>query len=142
MSVVARQGSTGWWSTCHRSNGFARPPGFGDDEPAHGFGFLLADTTLGDGDGCDGSGFVTKKKGPTKKIRIKMPVIPEPAPKTRFALNWTGEGPTMFFGPDRRIIHECGDCGAPLIVGSKTSQLQDVVISWKCGAYNEPLGGR
>lgn len=81
-----------------------------------------------------------KRKGPTpKKRRIRLAVIPEPEPNTRSVLIYTGEGTVVMRGPGN-VTMECGNCGAPIIVGVKTSQLQNLVFKCpNCGAFNETL---
>ena len=82
-----------------------------------------------------------EKKPARKKTerRIRMMVIPEPEPNTRSVLVYTGAGTVLMRGPGN-VVMECGNCGAPLIVGMPVATLQSVVLRCaSCGAYNDSL---
>jgi hypothetical protein len=86
-----------------------------------------------------------KGKGPTpRRIRIKLAVIPEPEPDSRTiyqALD-PGQGTVLVTGGlnPPRVTLECGNCGAPLVEGLKTSQLHNLVFLCNaCGFYNETV---
>ncbi len=76
------------------------------------------------------------KKGPTpRKTRIKLAVIPEPAPDTRTVL---APDPEVFpktapvlqgdSNPNLRMV--CGACGRTLVQGLKVGQFENIVF--KC----------
>jgi hypothetical protein len=83
-----------------------------------------------------------KRKGPTPpKRRLKLAVIPEPAPNTRSVLVLGEPGTIIMRGKDApNLIFECGLCDSPLIVGMRTSQVQSLVFKCNgCGAFNETI---
>jgi hypothetical protein len=88
-----------------------------------------------------------KRKDPTpKKRRVRLAVIPEPDPKIRSILA-PGEGfpkDTPIMTGDKAspasLVMECGGCGRALLVGIKTSQVQNLVLKCPdCGAFNETI---
>jgi hypothetical protein len=83
-----------------------------------------------------------KRKGPTpRKQRLKLAVIPEPAPNTRSVLILDAPGTILLRGKDApNLILECGLCDSPLIVGMRTSQVENLVVKCNgCGAFNETI---
>ena len=78
------------------------------------------------------------RKRPAKRL-LKLMVIPEPEPNTRSVLVYTGPGTVVMSG-EGNVTMECGNCGAPLIVGVPVGNLQNLVFRCnKCGAFNETM---
>lgn len=78
------------------------------------------------------------KKGPTpKKTRVRLAVIPEPAPKTRSILKLMSR--PILLGA--KVVLECGSCGAPLMgLASGTHQVRSLVFQcYACGAFSETI---
>jgi predicted RNA-binding Zn-ribbon protein involved in translation (DUF1610 family) len=82
---------------------------------------------------------VAKKRKKPSKRRIRLAVIPEPEQGTRSVIIYTGEGTVVMRGGGN-VIMECGSCGARLVDGLKTAQLQGIVLKCpQCQAFNETL---
>jgi hypothetical protein len=83
----------------------------------------------------------TKKRPSAIIERIRLKVIPEPEPKTRAILNYTGEGTIVIMAYHSEISFDCGKCGAPLIVGMLPEQVVNIVIKCNgCGSFNDTGG--
>jgi len=73
------------------------------------------------------------------KRHLRMMVIPEPKPNTRSVLVYMGEG-TIAMRGDGNVVMECGNCGAPLVDGVPTGNIQNIVLKCpQCEAFNETL---
>lgn len=78
------------------------------------------------------------REGQQMKQRLKLRLVPQPAPGTASVLEYQGPGTVVVRGetPDAPDL-SCGGCNARLVSGHPWSAISGLVLRCKrCGAYN------